>query len=638
MALTTQGKVLYGATFVLFLPLALIAWASATARIVHLPPVRSLPLGLSLVTSGALLLLSGMRDLWVHGGGLPMNADPPPRYVNRGVYRFLPHPIYTGFCALCVGVSISASSASGLWLISPLAILGCTSLVLGYERHDLQTRFGCDPRSLLPAKSTLPSSVADRLACYAFMLLPWFVIYKAVDFLGRSALPVSQVLPFGKSQLLIEGSHVIYVSAYVGFALTPLVARTRSHLREIAVHGLAALAFAVVVFLATPLILPTSPFVSHLLPGGALPWPPLLDNEWRYFPSFALIWGLLTAQAVGRRWPSLHWVAGSWASLVAISCVTVSRDGWVGILGALATVAFASHLSAVWQMIRATADRIANSWREWRLGPVRIINHGEYAGLAAFLAIWIDTMFTGPGHQTAILVAALAGVVGAALWAQYVEGSPQLLRPYGFYGGLLGGTLGALAAPLFHTSIWLLLAACSVSGPWAQAMGRLRCLVQGCCHGKPSPANVGICYVQPNSRVCRFTPWTAMPLHPTPVYSILWNAVVALILLRLWTLHASLHLIVGLYFILTGSGRFVEEAWRGEPQTKVLAGLRLYQWTAIVSVVLGALFTAFDKGGLAPDPTFQWSTIFTAAAFGFAVFCAMGVDFPKSHRRFSRLT
>ena len=238
----------------------------------------------------------------------------------------------------------------------------------------------------------------------------------------------------------------------------------------------------------------------------------------------------------------------------------------------------------------------------------------------------------------AILVAALGGVVGAALWAQYVEGSPQLLRPYGFYGGLLGGTLGALAAPLFHTSIWLLLAACSVSGPWAQATGRLRCLVQGCCHGRPSPANVGIRYTHPNSRVCRFTPWTSLPLHPTPVYSILWNAVVAVTLLRLWTLHASLHLIVGLYFILTGAGRFVEEAWRGEPQTKVLAGLRLYQWAAIVSVVLGALFTAFDNGELAPDPTFQWRAIFTAAAFGLGVFCAMGVDFPKSQRRFSRLT
>lgn len=638
MALTTQGKILYGATFVLFLPLALVAWASATARIVRLPPVSSLPFGLSLIAIGALLLLSAMRDLWIHGGGLPMNAAPPPRYVNRGVYRFLPHPIYTGFCVLCVGVSIAAGSASGLWFISPLAMLGCAALVLGYERHDLRKRFGCDPRSLLPDKSALPPSVFDRLACYAFMLLPWFVIYEAVNFLGRSIPSESHVLPFDKSQFLIEVSNVIYASAYVGFAFAPLVTRKRSQLRELAARSLAAMAFACSLFLAISLVLPPSPFTSHLLSGRAVFWGSFFGNAWRYFPSIPLIWALLFTDAVGDGWPSLRWLARGWAILVAISCLTLAKDGWVSILGAVATVAFASHLSAIWQWIRATAERIANSWQEWRLGPVRIINHGEYAGLAAFLAIWIDNIFTGPGHQMAILFAAFSGVVGAALWAQYVEGSPQLLRPYGFYGGLLGGTLGALAAPLFHSSTWLILAACSVSGPWAQSTGRLRCLVQGCCHGRPSPANVGIRYSHPNSRVCRFTPWTGLPLHPTPVYSILWNAVVALILLRLWTLHASLHLIVGLYFILTGIGRFVEEAWRGEPQTKVLAGLRLYQWAAIVSAVLGALFTAFDNGELAPDPSFRWGAIFTAGAFGLGVFGAMGVDFPKSQRRFSRLT
>ena len=633
MALTAKGKVFYAATFVLLLPLALVAWASSTARIVRLPPLTSLPLGLSLATIGAFLLLWGMRDLWTHGGGLPMNAHPPPRYVSRGVYRFLPHPIYTGFCVLCVGVSTSVGSASGLWFISPVVMLGCVALVLGYERHDLRKRFGCGPRSLLPEKSSSPPSGSDRLACYAFVLVPWYVMYEVVNSVGRSVTAVSAVLPTTESKFLIEGSKVIYASAYIGFALAPLVARTQSALREIAVRGLAAMAFAVALFLAVPLILR-----SHLPAGRVVIWGPIGDNEWGYFPSFPLIWALLFAEAIGERWPSLRWLARGWAILVAIGCVIALKCGWAGILGGLASVVLASHVSAAWQMIRAVAERVANSWQEWRIGPVRVINHGGYAGVAAFLAIWIDTVFTGPGHQTAILTAALLGVVGAALWAQYVEGSPQLLRPYGFYGGLLGGTLGALAAPLFHTSIWLLLAAFSVSGPWAQATGRLRCLVQGCCHGRPGPAAVGIRYVHPNSRVCRFTAWTALPLHPTPVYSILWNAVVALILLRLWELHASLHLIVGLYFILTGIGRFAEEAWRGEPQTKVLAGLRLYQWAAIVSVVLGAIFTTFDNGELAPDPTFRWSAIFTAAAFGFVVFCAMGVDVPNSQRRFSRLT
>jgi prolipoprotein diacylglyceryltransferase len=269
---------------------------------------------------------------------------------------------------------------------------------------------------------------------------------------------------------------------------------------------------------------------------------------------------------------------------------------------------------------------------------VRVINHGAYAGAGAFLAIWISSMFAGPGHLAALLAAALAAVIGAGLWAQYVEGSPQLLRPYGFYGGLIGGTLGALAAPLFHTSIWLLLALFSVNGSLAQAAGRLRCLVQGCCHGRPAPEAIGIRFVHPNSRVCRLSPWKGVPIHPTPLYSILWNGVVTLILYRLWTVHAALTLIVGLYFILSGMGRFVEESLRGEPQTKIVAGLRLYQWAAVASVVMGAIFSAIPCSESAPSPSFQWNTILPSFAFGLLVFFAMGVDFPNSQRRFSRLT
>ena len=90
--------------------------------------------------------------------------------------------------------------------------------------------------------------------------------------------------------------------------------------------------------------------------------------------------------------------------------------------------------------------------------------------------------------------------------------------------------------------------------------------------------------------------------------------------------------------VLSGKGRFVEESLRGEPQTKVVAGLRLYQWAAVASVVLGALFAAFDNGEVAPSPGFKWSTLLPAAVFGVVVFCAMGVDLPNSNRRFSRLT
>jgi prolipoprotein diacylglyceryltransferase len=241
------------------------------------------------------------------------------------------------------------------------------------------------------------------------------------------------------------------------------------------------------------------------------------------------------------------------------------------------------------------------------------------------------------GRLAAALIAAMAGLVGAALWAQVIEGSPRLLRPYGYYGGLLGACAGALAAPLVGTDIWLVLGAYAVAGPFIQAAGRLRCLVQGCCHGSPAPSAVGIRYAHPRSRVCRLSDLGGKQVHPTQVYSILWNGVIALATARLWSVHAGLHVVGGVYLILNGAGRFVEEAYRGEPQTPVYGNLRLYQWVAIGSVLAGIAVTALGRGGPAPAPSVHVAAIALGLAFGLLTWFALGVDFPRSSARFSRL-
>ena len=38
-----------------------------------------------------------------------------------------------------------------------------------------------------------------------------------------------------------------------------------------------------------------------------------------------------------------------------------------------------------------------------------------------------------------LAVVCRAVLVGAGVWAQLVEGSPALLRPFGYYGGVVGG-------------------------------------------------------------------------------------------------------------------------------------------------------------------------------------------------------
>jgi hypothetical protein len=54
-------------------------------------------------------------------------------------------------------------------------------------------------------------------------------------------------------------------------------------------------------------------------------------------------------------------------------------------------------------------------------------------------------------------------------------------------------------------------------------------------------------------------------------------------------------------------------------------------------IVAGALVTALGSSGPAPTPHANPGILVAAAVFGAVTFFAMGVDFPESKRRFSRL-
>jgi hypothetical protein len=129
-----------------------------------------------------------------------------------------------------------------------------------------------------------------------------------------------------------------------------------------------------------------------------------------------------------------------------------------------------------------------------------------------------------------------------------------------------------------------------------------------------------------------------VPLHPTPLYSILANLVLGILLARLWSLGATEGMITGLYLALAGLVRFVEEGFRGEPQTPWIGGLRLYQWLAVALLVTGAWITTVAQDPV-PRHGLSLGIPVLGLAMGFGVLCvlAMGVDFPRSNRRFARL-
>jgi|GEM_PF-1832419 len=77
--------------------------------------------------------------------------------------------------------------------------------------------------------------------------------------------------------------------------------------------------------------------------------------------------------------------------------------------------------------------------------------------------------------------------------------------------------------------------------------------------------------------------------------------------------------------------------YRGEVQIAIVKGLRLYQWTAILSVLVGIAMTLNQIQAIHHMSAYNTDALTAAFIGGRFVFFAMGVDFPQSNARFSRL-
>jgi prolipoprotein diacylglyceryltransferase/protein-S-isoprenylcysteine O-methyltransferase Ste14 len=621
----TLSKVLYGALFVVVVPCLLVLWAIAASRNVLMPVYGAPLLGAVCAVMGFGLMSAAMVELWHFGGGLPMNAFPPPRLVTRGTFQLLTHPIYTGFVLLCLGVSMAARSASGLWLVTPSVAVACMSLVFGYERSDLQRRFG-RTLQILPADDDAAPSTVERLRFLLLVLVPWVVAYELTTRLPMHGTGFR--LSFEDHLPVFSWTTLIYQSTYVLVAVAPWCARTKRDLRKLMISGWTATAVIFPFYWLIPSSAPRRPIHDHdwtawLLTFERDTYPPAAA-----FPSFHVLWAAIVARVYRPRW-----LGASYVAAVAVSCVTTGMHYIGDVVIALAIAPVSYEPVRVWSKLRAAAERLANSWKEWRWGPIRLVNHAFYGAAAAFVQVVIVTSAVGPERQWKVLVVVTAGLVLSAAWAQWVEGSSRLKRPFGFYGGLIGA---ALACLLFQDR-WLLLAANSLAAPWLQAIGRVRCLVNGCCHGRPTANEIGIRVTHPRSRVAHLAELAGVSIHATQLYSILSNIFLALLLARLWISSCPLPMIAGVYGLGNGMARFVEEAYRGEPQTRTILGLRLYQWMAIGTVIVGALLTCLPS---LPAPTWNFSStgLLLAVAFGAVAGVALGVDFPESERRLARLT
>ncbi len=612
---SSLGKALYGTLFVFILPAALIAWASGAEANVSLPALRSVWWGACIAGAGMMLWAAGAVALWRKGGGLPMNAFPPPVLVTQGVYSVTAHPMYAGFTLLSLGAAVAYGSAAGLLLVSPMVALAAGALWWGYERIDLRARLGAPPRAAwlgVPFASPEPPLVEERLGS----------LLMAVAAPALAALMLHGAGLAGRGSYLHAQSGASAWTTLVIVFAAALAARKCIDLRDaVMTSWVGSLLLALFV-----LVLPSGPF------GGRLPLAP--DGVLLAATAMTGISSLLGGT---RRVPGIvrFPVAVAGGLFLAGGGLIPSAESLAGAV----VFTIASARWRIWKTALRLCEQVANCWRESDLGAVRLIHIGWLAALPACGSAAMAVVLLGPGHGAMIVWTFVFIVVGSALWAQIIEGSPALSRPYGFFGGVLAVVLFALLVgpPAFGESPWLVLGVFSAVAPWAQGLARLRCFANGCCHGAPCSPSCGVVYRNPRTRVVRIANLGGVPVHPTQLYSLTGNVLIGSLMMRLWAEGAGLALITGMYFSLMGLARLVEEAWRGEPQTPVYAGLRLYQWVSICFVVGGAALTAIPGSPRAPVPSPSLAALWTGLPAGALTWLVVSVDFPRSKRRFARL-
>ncbi|MFW6054535.1 MAG: prolipoprotein diacylglyceryl transferase [Thermodesulfobacteriota bacterium] len=114
-----------------------------------------------------------------------------------------------------------------------------------------------------------------------------------------------------------------------------------------------------------------------------------------------------------------------------------------------------------------------------------------------------------------------------------------------------------------------------------QALGRIGCLMAGCCYGKPADLPWALTFMMPNSLAPLH-----LPLHPTQIYHSLAGLVTFVLLVLAKRKDLKSGQLFALFLVLYSFFRFVIEFFRGDYRG-YLGFLSTTQWITIVVFIIG---------------------------------------------------
>ena len=204
----------------------------------------------------------------------------------------------------------------------------------------------------------------------------------------------------------------------------------------------------------------------------------------------------------------------------------------------------------------------------------------------------------------------IAALVGAKLMLvlvdfEYFRSQPRellsLVRAGGvFYGGLLAALgVAIVLVRRYQLRIWTTADLFAPGIALGHVVGRLGCLMAGCCYGTPTTMPWAITFTNPLAASNVGTP-LGIPLHPTQLYDAGAELLILIILLvterRGKTFEGRTF---WLYMLLYGISRFVVEFYRGDDRG-TLMGVSTSQFVSLLVVPVALLMLVRLRGRARP--------------------------------------
>jgi len=196
----------------------------------------------------------------------------------------------------------------------------------------------------------------------------------------------------------------------------------------------------------------------------------------------------------------------------------------------------------------------------------------------------------------------LGAMIGAIFFNTILFGSSNTIEKIGtlniegmsVLGGILGGFIGVEIFKKIVGHKDSTGDAFAIAIPIGHAIGRIGCFLSGCCFGKVCdlpwaatyPLNSIPFLIHKNANLLSETATTSLAIHPIPIYEIIFNVILFIILIKIRDYFTVNGALFRFYIFSYCVFRFFEEFLRADTGDSFFLGLKIIQINLIISIGL----------------------------------------------------